>query len=158
MASRSFFAAAAGLAALATMTAAAVPAAHAQDPTTKPAASEKWRIAPTIETNIDVDTAYVRIKREFGFNTLEERLATTPGVYGSAQELYRNGFMFSAEPGARYLMRDRTGPQKMGRIVQIEVRKEGAGSLVEFAFATAGLASVSVYEKELRARIVGALE
>lgn len=157
MASRSFFAAAAGLAVLA-MTTAAVPPAHAQDPTAKPAASEKWRIAPTIETSIDVDTAYVRIKSEFRFNTLEERLATTPGVYGSAQELYRNGFMFSAEPGARYFMRDRMGPQKMGRIVQIEVRKGGAGSLVEFAFATAGLESVSVYENELRARIVGALK
>ena len=66
--------------------------------------------------------------------------------------------MFSAEPGARYLMRDRTGPQKMGRIVQIEVRKEAAGSIVELAFATAGLESVSEYENQLKTRIVRALQ
>ena len=157
MASRSFFAAAAGLAALATMTAAAVPAAHAQDPTTKPAASEKWRIAPTIETNIDVDTAYVRIKREFGFNTLEERLATTPSVR-YAQTLYNDGFMYSAEPSVRYLMRDRTGEQKTGRVIQVEISKNGSGAVVEFAFATAGLDSVSDYEMQMRARISGAIQ
>lgn len=157
MASRSFFVAAAGLAALAMMTVEAVPVAQAQDPTAKPAASEKWRIAPTIETSIDVDTAYVRIKSEFGFKTLEERLALTPSIRYT-QTLYNDGFMYSAEPGVRYLMRDRTGEQKNGRVIQVEISKDGSGAIVEFAFATAGLDVVSDYEMQMISRISGAIK
>lgn len=121
------------------------------------APSEKWRVAPVMTTKLDVGTVYVRIKREFSFMTLEERKAATPGVEYD-QTLYNSGFMYSADAGVRYLMRDRDGPARQGRVRQITIEKTPTGAQIEFAFATAGLTSVTDYENQMRARILKVLK
>ena len=124
--------------------------------TVKPAASEKWYIAEPLSASVDVDTAYIRIKGEFGFNTLEQRLANTPGALGSAQALYNDGFAYDGQPGAYYLMRDRVLAPK--RVLQVEVMKNGAGTTIEYAFATARIADVGSYNTELRRRILEVIQ
>ena len=119
-------------------------------------ASDNWFVGSPLDTAMDVQTAYVRIKREFGFSTDKERLANTPGVYGDIGTLYSVGFAYASEPGAYYLMRDNTASTQ--RIVQVEISKSGEGALVEYAFATAGLENAPEYDFEIQKRIRSALE
>ena len=124
--------------------------------------SSKWHVADPIEVELDVDTAYLRLKREFNFNTIEERLANTHttgdtgGRDALLSDLYNAGFAFEGQTGVYYLMRDRT--TETDRIIQVQVSKNGSGSRIDFAFVTAQLVSVPQYRDQLRQRILKSVE
>lgn len=117
----------------------------------------RWYVGNVIESSLDVDVAYARLKREFEFDTTEERLANTPAVRGHVSALHQGGFLHEAEPGAHYVMRDRTD-RTADRIVQIEIFKETSGSQIEFGFAKHGLTDVSSYALQIHTRIVNAVD
>ncbi len=116
----------------------------------------RWHVGEPIRSGLDVDLTYARIKKAFDFDTTEERLANTPAVRGHVSALHRAGFLYEAEPGAYYKMRDRT-LRTADRIVQIEIVRERIGSRIEYGFAKSGLRDVGAYAQQLQTRIVAAV-
>ena len=116
----------------------------------------RWHVGQSVRSALDVDLAYARIKKAFAFDTTEERLANTPAVRGHASALHQAGFLYEAEPGAYYKMRDRTR-RTADRIVQVEIIKESSGSRIEYGFAKPGLQDVGSYAQEIQTHIIAAV-
>lgn len=93
---------------------------------------------------VDVDTAYLRVKRYFGFNTPGERQAHPP--YPTQAELTAFGFRHETLPGVRYWMRDDVhvdwrpewGMAQQEVWMSARVEREGAGSRIELDYCIGG--------------------
>ncbi len=89
-----------------------------------------------IRANVDVDTAYVRLKRHFGYPTLEERKRRSYGGW------IDEGFRHETTPGARYWMKDEVRTVVGGKPVvgwlSTEIEKDGDGSLIRLRYCVGG--------------------
>ena len=119
----------------------------------------RWSKAAPICLGGDIDVAYIRIKKEFGYLTPDERLAATPGAWGNIQVIKRReGFEYVAQQGVYYLMRDRS--RRTGdRIIETKLSKDGTNKYcLEYGFANVGLTNVPAYAAELKARYIAAIQ
>ena len=113
-----------------------------------------------LNTERDVDTAYGRLKRHFGFLTLEERSGPDP----QAQEwgALDRGFQHRVTPGLGSRMRQ---PGRELRNVgeydsplQIEIDREGSGSRVHILFyGDSAPGGPDQYDRYLRQQVEAAL-
>jgi len=88
---------------------------------------------------VDVDSAYVKIKREFHFYTRQERIRATPGIGDQGSWLDNTDeFRYEALPGVRYHMKERTSHTYRGQDrkhnIEVFIEKDGSGSNVVFKF------------------------
>lgn len=118
----------------------------------------RWsQVNPTcLSGNIDV--AYVRLKKEFGYMTAEERIARTPGADGDLNYIKRQGgFEYVAQQGVYYLMRDKT-KRTGNRIVQAELTTDGENTYcLSYGFVNTGLLNPTKYSNDLGARMISAV-
>lgn len=118
----------------------------------------RWSQPPPTCLTGNIDVAYVRLKKEFGYMTADERIARTPGASGDLNLIKRQGgFEYVAQPGVYYLMRDKNG-RTGKRVVQTELTTEGTNRYcVSYGFANKGLANPSAYSSKLKARVFSAI-
>ncbi|MEM8948414.1 MAG: hypothetical protein AAGA21_19195 [Pseudomonadota bacterium] len=115
-----------------------------------------------LQTDVDVDTAYLKIKREFGFLTYEERLAKSPNLQRGWLEK-DTSFKHTTIAGVSYQMKNRVphafGGEKRSHNFEANVEKDGEGSIVMMKFwipSQDGL-DVEAYSKSIEARARNAL-
>ena len=95
---------------------------------------------------LDVDTAYVRIKREFGYKTRDETLlerGISPGSsVASRNQWFDSGYRHEQQPGVRYLLSERVSQTVEGRAergwLTLEISKEGKGSHIDGEYCNGG--------------------
>jgi len=79
---------------------------------------------------VDPDTAYVRLKRYFGFNTPREAQRTYPNPDWLKYTQYRHETL----PGVRYAMSESVVWPDVGRVwLNLEIEKEGRGSRIAWS-------------------------
>ncbi len=90
----------------------------------------------TVLLDIDVDTAYVRLKRHFRYKTLEERKRSSGGWVDQ-------GFRHETTPGARYWMKDGVSLEVDGRTLRgwlsMEIERDGQGSIAYLRYCVGGI-------------------
>ena len=95
---------------------------------------------------VDVDTAYVRIKRELGYKTKDEILrerGINPGSdLARRNQWFDSGYRHEVQPGVRYLLSERVGPKASSRQerawLTLEIEKAGSGSYVYGEYCNGG--------------------
>lgn len=108
---------------------------------------------------IDVDTAYVRIKREFNFKSRSERLEANPKLDGYLEHTL--DFRYQATPGVNYLMRGYKphsyGSEETPNTIQVELFKDGSERIsVKVSFYSGSIKDVEGYKDSLKSRIIAA--
>lgn len=115
-----------------------------------------------ITSSHDVDTAYLRIKREFGFLDNDERPRpqyeggfNSRGRYETrlVDAIYHQTRMHRAEPGVRYQMREMLYLGDSRGLVRIDLEKDGPRSRVIVSYQIGGEAGFERDEKYVRAAI-----
>lgn len=94
----------------------------------------EFKFEDSATSNRDIDTLYVRIKREFSFDTRNEALAKNPSVPEWLREkvLTENGFAHETTPGSYYHMADQ---YTFGHL-SVVLEKEGKGTVVNWSVKT----------------------
>ena len=88
-----------------------------------------------------MDTAYVRLKRYFGYKTFDERKRTT----GSPEWLQYSSFRHETLPGVRYWMRDAINLRVISDQTQhgwmaTQIEREGQQTRVQLDYCIGGAA------------------
>lgn len=94
--------------------------------------ADKLEFEDTLTSKRDIDTLYVRIKRNIGFYTMEERLKCDPDMHQSCKwkkSVLADGYVHEKTPGVYYRMADFFGPE--GKYyVDVTIEKDGKNSSV----------------------------
>ncbi len=91
---------------------------------------------------VDVDTAYLRVKRYFDLSTFDERQARNP--FHKPRLMKEAGVRHETLPGVRYWMRDEVswrpewGMKQQEVWMSARVEREGAGSRIELDYCIGG--------------------
>lgn len=115
---------------------------------------KNWQAGAMKVKNIDVDIAYLRLKREFDFSTLEERLQNSPGLFGYESLLKQSGFMHEVQSGLYYRMRDEL---RSGVFVDITIEKDREGIRIDYGYNTSRVGNQAAYQEQFLSRIAKAL-
>lgn len=101
--------------------------------------ADKQEFSDTFTSKRDVDTLYTRVKREFGFKTLEDALncntRTNINCRWRETAITENGFLHEKTPGVYYKMRDSfTNPNsnQIPFILEVTLAKEGKSTLISY--------------------------
>ncbi|EAS9013976.1 hypothetical protein DLC15_10655 [Salmonella enterica subsp. enterica serovar Telelkebir] len=107
-----------------------------------PQASHK--IAQEYRVPVDVDTAAARVKRYYGFVSVEEvaqlRNNGTQSGGWTAASVVDGAWVWDGQPGSYYKMGRDWGSENINDSIQIELEKNGSGSRMYITFRS-GLAS-----------------
>ena len=111
-------------------------------------------------SGVDVDTAYVRIKREFNFKTRSERLEANPNLDGWLEHTL--DFRYQATPGVNYLMRGYKEhvylQEESPNTLQVEIYKDGVSAvLIKASFYSGNTSDVDGYKASLKNRILSSI-
>lgn len=117
---------------------------------------------------IDVDTAYSRLKREFGYRTRDEVLrarGVNPGAdLARTRVLLDTGYQHDAQPGVRYVLSESVTPAFSGNSqrnwLTLELDKNGSGSRVFVSYCdegTEGFAGGEAFRDQLGKEIASLL-
>ena len=118
----------------------------------------RWSKAVPICLDGDIDVAYVRLKKEFGYQTPEERLANKGKHVNLVLIKRREGYEYVAQESVYYLMRDRSRHTD-DRVIQTELSKDGPNRYcLAYAFANYGLTDVPAFAAALKARYLNTLQ
>ena len=93
----------------------------------------------TFSVKKPVDIAYLRVKKEFGFYTLEERAKITPGPGGDSKKwlAWNKGFQYDALPGVSYHLREYINHSHNGvrsKVIDAVLETNGAGTNIAFTY------------------------
>ncbi|MEX0926134.1 MAG: hypothetical protein WD208_05385, partial [Dehalococcoidia bacterium] len=112
----------------------------------------------SMTTERDVDTAYVRLKRTFGFRTLDE--IAPPGNNNRDWIVLDAGYHHRTTPGVHYSMRERRDINGESGIIQIDVDRDGSGSYLEVVYYSGGEHAFPLgddFQQNVKAKIEDAL-
>ncbi len=106
---------------------------------------------------LDVDTAYLRIKREFGFLSRED-LSRKPIVLNYMEEKRLFHLRYEATPGVHYKMRNFVahpyGNEEPSNTIEVELSKEGADQVsIRVAYYSGNTKDPKGYEISLKQRL-----
>ena len=109
-----------------------------------------------IALNSDIDTAYNRIKREFGFKTRAERIKADPRVKGWLKVTL--DFRYQSTPGVHYLMRGYKKHsyknEESPNTIQVELFKGGKNKVdVVVSFYSGNTTDITGYKQSIARRI-----
>lgn len=106
---------------------------------------------------VDVDVAYIRIKRAFGFKTTKEVSAESSFIAGLVEHGQLHRFRYEALPGVSYKMRNSIKPD-FKVVVQVELTKEAVNKTrIQGWFNKLGVSgSVDDYKRALIGRLKAA--
>ncbi|OOG28817.1 hypothetical protein B1C78_00285 [Thioalkalivibrio denitrificans] len=111
-----------------------------------------------VTTSLDVDTAYVRIRRHFGFQTFEER---TRGLLVPSLTTHDRGYHHRITPGVQYSLRQ-PGVENVAGYqdpLQIDIDREGQGTRLYVQFyAHNAPGGPQAFERHLRSELTRALQ
>lgn len=111
-----------------------------------------------VTTSLDVDTAYVRIRRHFGFQTFEEY---TRGLLVPGFANHDRGYHHRITPGVQYSLRQ-PGVENVAGYpdpLQIEIDREGQGARLYVQFyAHNAPGGPQAFERHLRSELTRALQ
>ena len=92
-----------------------------------------------IETGLDVDLAYARLRQEFGFRSRDD---FNPGYRQHRLAMMDSAWHFNATPGTYYELSDYAdqtlGGVQHSIVLKAQIQRSGSGSHVNFEFAPAG--------------------
>lgn len=93
----------------------------------------------TFSVGTPIDIAYLRVKKEFGFYTLEERAKITPALNAEAKKwlAWNKGFQYDALPGVRYHLREYIDHSHNGvqsKFIDAILENNGAGTDITFSY------------------------
>ncbi|WP_018873969.1 MULTISPECIES: hypothetical protein [unclassified Thioalkalivibrio] len=114
----------------------------------------------SLTTQLDVDTTYARLRREFDFPTLDER---APKGHRQREWIKLDaGFHHRTQPGVTYSMRSSEAHDGHNGIMQIDIDREGSGAYVEVLYHARDNDQYSFptsdsFQSSLRERVQGAL-
>lgn len=105
---------------------------------------------------IDVDSAYSRVKREFDFRSKAERLEVAPRLNGWLSSTV--DFRYQETPGVSYTMRGYkhhiSGSEESPNTIQIELAKSSDGeTAISVSYYADNIRDIADYEKSLEERI-----
>ncbi|ARU64443.1 hypothetical protein BTV20_02445 [Histophilus somni] len=97
--------------------------------------ADKQQFSDTLTSKRDIDTLYVRIKRNVGFETMEEMLKCDPesnkNCAWKKSAIAEGGYVHEKTPGVYYRMADSFGNE--GRYyVAVTLEKEGKNTLISW--------------------------
>lgn len=97
--------------------------------------ADKQQFEDTLNSKRDIDTLYVRIKRQVGFETMAEMLKCDPTLDKNCAwkkgALAQGGYVHEKTPGVYYRMADSFG--KDGQYyVDVTIEKEGKNSVIHW--------------------------
>lgn len=107
----------------------------------------------------DVDTAYLRIKREFGFRDDNERPRPRYEYVPATREsrlidpIYWQTRMHRTEPGVRYQLAEMLYLGDSRGLIKVDVEKEGDGSRIFVSYQIGDAAGFDSDEQHVRAEI-----
>jgi hypothetical protein len=96
--------------------------------------AEKVRFTLTSEQ--DVDTAYARIKRAFGFQAPDERAPTADTQRAPPRQ--DAAYLYRAAPGIAYSMREKRQIDGHAGVIQIDIERAGSGSRLAVLYYAGG--------------------
>ncbi len=119
---------------------------------------EEGRVRFSVRSNID--RAYLKVKREFGFKTRTEMLGYES--YKKENLDYDEGFRYEAMPGLSYHMRTHTSHRYKGaslmHTIDIVLENNGSGTDVEITYwVQKPRSALRDYGNSLKARVIKAL-
>lgn len=113
--------------------------------------------------SVDIDTAYTRLKREFGYHSLDEMLramGVNPGTSRARSNvLLDSGYKHEAQPGVRYAMAEAVKPSfasEQEHFLTLELDKDGAGTRVYVKYCDGGVEGFKggdAFERQLREEV-----
>ncbi|MEN8131241.1 MAG: hypothetical protein ABFS45_13820 [Pseudomonadota bacterium] len=106
---------------------------------------------------LDVDTAYLRIKREFGFTSRQD-YAANPAMQGWIDNKFLLHVRYEATPGVHYKMRNfiehAYGSEESSNTIEVELSKDGANQVsIRVAYYSGNTNDPKGYEASLKQRI-----
>lgn len=97
--------------------------------------ADKQQFSDTLTSKRDIDTLYVRIKRNVGFETMEEMLKCDPRADNNCawkkSAITQGGYVHQKTPGVYYRMADSFGKESQ-YYVDVTLEKEGRNTLVSW--------------------------
>lgn len=118
--------------------------------------ADKQTISDQLISKRDVDTLYVRIKRNIGFKTMEEMLKCDPTLDNACKwkklSIAQGGYVHEKTPGVYYRMGDSFG--KDGKYyVDVTIEKDGKNSTVSWK-----VKGSQAFANEIRSDILSAIK
>jgi hypothetical protein len=107
---------------------------------------------------IDVDTAYIRIKQDFGFNSRDD-LAHNEFAQDFLHSKVLLHMRYEATPGVHYKMRNFVkhpyGSEEGSNTIEVELTRNGSDQVkIRVAYYSGAMRDVSGYGTSLKQRIV----
>lgn len=98
--------------------------------------ANKQETSDTFTSKRDIDSLYIRVKREFGFQTLEEAqggCSSQLNVQCRWQEMSirENGYVYEKTPGVSYKMSKNIGDEPF--FIDVSLEKSGKQTLVSYS-------------------------
>lgn len=90
----------------------------------------------SMTAGVDVDTAYTRLKRTFGFRTLDE--IAPEGDRRRDWIKLSKGYHHRMTPGVQYSMRERRDIDGENGIIQIDMDRDGTGTYLDVTYYAGG--------------------
>lgn len=94
--------------------------------------ADSQKFEDTLTSKRDIDTLYVRIKRNVGFETMEEMLKCDPNLDKNCawkKGALASGYVHEKTPGVYYRMADSFGKEGL-YYVDVTIEKEGKNSVI----------------------------
>ncbi|PXF30420.1 hypothetical protein WH50_15225 [Pokkaliibacter plantistimulans] len=111
----------------------------------------------SMAVNQDVDLVFIRMKREFGFQSPEE-LRAARGDLASRMRMQDAGWRYEATPGVTYHMRSDATVSGQDIVLDMVIDKLGSGkAALTMTYRNPAGANVSQLESALKARVKKAL-
>lgn len=111
--------------------------------------------------NIDVDTAYLRIKREFNFRTKDEKISEKPFLKNMLASSL--DFRYQSIVGVNYLMRGYKDhkylKEETPNTIQVEISKDGQDKVfLKISFYSGNTKDIKGYKESLKSRIINSVK
>lgn len=100
------------------------------------AAEKAEKVRFTLTSEQDVDTAYARIKRAFGFQAPDERAPTADTQRAPPRQ--DAAYLYRMAPGVAYRMREKRPIDGHAGVIQIDIERAGSGSRLAVLYYAGG--------------------